>query len=414
VAGRFELELTPTLNLRSGVNGVRVVAANGEAAAESEFRVTYVPPAVRVVIDEISEPGPGGKGIGLKPPEAGKPVEAAGYLLNVRGRVVWDNDDDPVARNPNLRVVFVANHVAHPGVEPKMPVGGKREREFAGPVYIHARQSTVKVELRSGPQPGAMPQQGSGEFEFAENCAKPLDKQRLHVLVIGVDVPERERVELARKVVAALDGKIPGDNPNFDSGVLAFEHPEFTRAMVYPPRIGYAVNKSAIDGLLMDVEKMIAQTRKQPGQDWVNDVVLVYYQGRSNTDKDGHWRVHTSMSLLASPSVAEREAVALEYLYPTPGLRVPVLNNIDEPGRLRSPLGLSASELILLRYGWKDAGARESLLPILRDTVAARRTVGDVVDGVRSEVTSREGHVGEPIDTLPTDVRPRIIGPRKP
>src|SRR5262249_59060488 len=138
--------------------------------------------------------------------------------------------EDRVARNPTLRVVFLANHVAHPGLEPKTPVSGKREREFSGPVYVHATNSTVRVELRSGPQPGALPQQSSNAFEFAVKCDKPLDKQRLHVLVIGVDVPERDRVALAKRVVAALDGKIPGDNPNFDSGVLAVDHPEFTPA----------------------------------------------------------------------------------------------------------------------------------------------------------------------------------------
>lgn len=410
VPGGVELELTPTVELRSGPNRFRVVAANSGGESATEFRVSYTQPGVRVQIDGIEVIGTDGKPVALTWPTVG-PVKATGYQLRVRGRVVWDNDDDPVGHNPNLKVVFVANHVTHIGIEPKLPVNGKRERHFEGPVYIHARQSVVRVELRSGPQLTMLPQQGTEPFQFRVDCEKPLDRQRLHVLVIGVDLPdgERSRVDLARRVVAAVGGTDPGASANFDRGELEFEHPRFQRAMVYPPRVGYGVTKSVIDGLLLDVSKKIERARQLPEQDWINDVVVIYYEGRDLVGQDGLRRLHTSLTLRSGPAVAEAEAIPLDCLFPTPGLRCPVLN-VVKPSTPQPALSPFAHASPLLRYEWANPTARELLLPIFRETIARQRTVGEVVDGVQQAVMRLPQRSSDPTDTLPESVRPRNIG----
>src|SRR5262249_19510985 len=101
-----------TFDLRRGLNRIRVVAANSGDSTEVEVFVSYTPSPVRVVIDSVSEIAPGGKPVPLVLPSEG-PIAANGPILEVRGRVAWDNEDDPVARDPNLTAVLQVNRVAH-------------------------------------------------------------------------------------------------------------------------------------------------------------------------------------------------------------------------------------------------------------------------------------------------------------
>lgn len=418
VAGEYVLELPVSITLARAGNAFRVTAVNSEAPApDSKFRVNYKQAGVGVRINSITEVVKGGKDIPLKWTNVGQAVLANGHELEVEGEVNWENDDDPVATNRNLKVVFVANHIAHTGVPVMMPATGARIRKFAGRVYLPAKQNLVRVELRSGIEHGAKPQRGSEPFSFVVECNKPLQEQRLHVLVIAVDnnIPDSAGPRLAKTVVEALRGKLDDENAKFDSGVMSFTHPRFSRAMIYPPRVGGAVDESLITGLLQDVERQIAAIRKLPNQDWINDVILVYYQGEMVVGSDGRERLHTSRSLSfnpARPEVRAREAVALDALYRTPGFRLPLLNVVDYK---QAPLSPFDAELYLLRYTWKNPKDRDLLLPIIEKIVANHITVGDVINGITAEVTStnKEQLARTPTDTIPESVRPRLLGGNK-
>ncbi len=399
-----------TFDLRRGLNRIRVVVANGEKVAEVEFLVSYNPPPVRVMIDSISEVTQGRKLVPLKLPTEG-PVVASGPVLEIRGRVVWDTDDDPVSRDPNLAVVLVANRVAHLPIRPDQAAEGRKERAFVAPVFVNAKTSRIRVELRSGDRAGTLPQQGYGQTELGVECKNPLDErtQRLHLLIIAPEVGQRERASLGRRVIEALNGTIPEDRPGFDHG--EFKHALFARAVLYRPLV-HDVDQSDVVGLLKEVEREIRQTTGRKGEEWLNDVVLVYYQGRDHAGKEG-LLLHTTRSLVYDGDAASTFMIRVSDLSPTPGVQLGVLNVIElgRPLTLGNTLGAA---MPLLRYPWKDSAGIARLPSLLKDAMTRERTLGRVVEWVRGEVGKSGDRSGDLLEARPLEIRARVIGTGRP
>jgi WD40 repeat protein len=405
VPGGYELQVQTTVQLFRGGNSFRIVAANTESHAEDvTFRVNYKPVGARITIERMLQVLPDGQEQPIDLSRSTQVVQAHGSTLQVHGFVEWDTEDDPVARLPNLKVVFVVNHVTLEAVQLNPPERGERKRSFVSRVYLPARQNVLRVELRSPTQSQPLPQQGSTPFTMTVSCSQPLGErdQRLHILVIGVDQDGPVGPELAKALVEAVGGRFETANVSFDRGVLTFHHPRFSRAMIYPPLVGIRVEKALIDGRLMEVERVITEIRKHPNQNWINDVVVIFYQGQEIVGKDGLRRIRTSFRL--------NDAVPLDHLYRTPGVRVPLLNVVDfglvgqpqqDPFDAANPL---------LRYCWKDPRSRELLLPIIRNAVDNRTTLGEVASEIRTQVLQHQEFLGEPTDSLPELLRPRIIG----
>jgi hypothetical protein len=402
----FELKATPEIVLREGVNRVRVVAASAAGEHAAEFIVSYTPPPVRVEIDRIDEVGPGGRNVPIGGPGSGSP-QATGAFLEVRGRVVWTRDNDPIADDPALEVVLSANQVTHLPVPFARRVGSAKERAFVAPVFLNAPTTAVKVEVRTRSRPDALPQQGAVAVKFEVGCKNPLIRQRLHVLVIGVDTPDRDRPRMARDVVKAVRGTIPANRPGFDGG--EFQHPAFSRAVLYPPLV-YDVDRSDIVGLLRKVEREIRQTVARDGEAWVNDVVLVYYQGRDLRGKDNVRRLHTTRSLVYAAGAADRFAVRVDELPPTPGVRLVVLNVVNPDKEQTAQLDGVLIDPLLLRYPWKNPAGTTLFLTTLEGAVSQQSTVGGVLDRVRELVGQGDAATEPPTDQVPLVVRNRRFG----
>jgi hypothetical protein len=264
------------------------------------------------------------------------------------------------------------------------------------------------VDLRSGGRPAAVPQQGLRPAEFAVASNNPVLRQRLHVLVFGVEVPEAKRSALIRDVVAAVGGTIPAGNPDFLTG--AFTRPGFEFAYLYAPRLGYT-RGGDLNALLLSVKTDIERRTKRPGEEWVNDVVVVYYQGRDWVDQDNRWLLHTATTLGgAAGKNPGAYAIRLDDLPHIPGMPVAVVNvaGPDEPGRRLTV------DLPFLRYAWKESAATGRLLPLLTNAVRRERTLGGVADFVLSGVSGSAELAGPPTAALPDDVRDRVIGLKNP
>ena len=405
--GATTAEERPELALREGVNRVRVVAANAGGESTAEFTVSYTPPPVRVVIDHVDEIGPGRKPLPVIVSPGG-PIATTGAFLEVRGRVVWSRDDDPLAADASLEVVVSANQVVHLPERCAARAGGAKERAFKAPVYLNAPDTGVRIEVRTASRPAGLPQDGAvAEVAFA--CRNPLATQRLHVLVIGVAPPgvatrDADRQGLVRQVVAAVGGSVSANQPGFVGG--EFKHPAFAGSVLYRPRIG-SVDRTDIIGLMREVEREVRRAGVREGSGWVNDVVLVYYQGRDVIGADGRRRLHTTVSLSPAAGTVERSAVLVESLPATPGVRVVLLNvyNPDSP----RPADALAAEPPLLIYPWRDPAAMTQLFGLFQRAVAERATFGGVIDRVRDEVRSNPA-AALPTERLPQPVRDRRIG----
>jgi WD40 repeat protein len=396
------------VDLRPGVNRVRVTAVNSDGESVATVAVSYTPVGARVVIDAVEELVAEVKPLKRRTDGGGEVFEeAAGGFVEVRGRVRWATDD-AISRDPGLSVVLFANQVGHSPVQLGPPTGGGGERSFRVPVFLNAHDTRVRVELQAAGKNGPVPQQSVGGTEFRIRCKFPITQQRLHVLVVGVDVPPADRFALSQKVVTSLGGTLPPDRAaRFDRG--EFQVGAFTQAVLYPPLVG-EVDEGNIAWALDAVGRELKRLSTGGQNRWLNDVVLVYYQGRDWVGPDGRRWLHTSRSLRYPERAAARFAVRIDSLPATPGVRLVVLN---VSGQATDPPGGTDTLLAgppMLRYGWKEDAATGRLFPLLEKAVAIRQTLGDVVDTVRASLATDQDRSGEPIEVLSNELRSRRIG----
>jgi hypothetical protein len=169
-------------------------------------------------------------------------------------------------------------------------------------------------------------------------------------------------------------------------------------------------------GQLHAVEARIRELAAAAGPaGYVNDVVLVYYQGRDLMGRDGVRRVHTTRSLaIPNPAAAEPHAVRLDALPPTSGVRFTVLNVVTPDGA--EPAQRVTTGPMLLRYAWQNRESFAELLEFYRVSIGVNRSVGSVVDWVRDAVEKldEQRRYGRPTDTLSPGVRERPIGGPRP
>ncbi|MFM8272585.1 MAG: hypothetical protein ACKODX_09655, partial [Gemmata sp.] len=396
--GGFELVTQPTLLLRAGAtNYVRVVAYNEGGPSEAVFNVSYAPPPVRVVIESLTEPNG-------NPLQA--PFVAQNAVVDVVGHVHWDFDDEPVGRDRDLTVVLAVNGVAHLPVPVAPATGGERRRRFSGRVYLNTPDpdagvgatALVRAELRSGNRPAAVPQEGLEQASVQVTCQAPLRRQRLHVLMIGVGVEDAERKELAARVVGSLGGKVPSDRPDFFEG--PFERRGFETALLYFPRLKNA-NAQDLNALLAAARREIEKRSRRPNEEYVNDVIVVYYQGEDWVDKDtGRWLLHSEMTLSgAAGANPDRYAIRLDDLPLPPGMPVTVVNSAST-AKLSDTLSIN---LPYLRY----ASANEQFLPRFTRAVATERTVGGIAEHVS---TGAAGVATLTVSLARDGVRNRVVG----
>lgn len=403
--GGFELAAAPTVALREGVNAFEVTAANGGSPTVVRFSVSYTPPPVRVLIDEVAE---------LKdnvfrplPRPAGAAVKADGGRLRVRGRVVFRSPAE-AARGAGYEVVLFANDARHLPVAVARPKAGETEAVFESPLFLNAAATTVRVEVARRNAADPAPQVLTGT-RLAVEASGELPRQRLHVVVVAPEEPRDRGGAMAREVVRALNGTIEGGEKGFTNG--PFTHRAFARATLYRPLVG-AVDRAEIVGQLHEVEAGIRRAAAEPGPTgYVNDVVILYYQGRDLMGRDGVRRLHTTRSLgIANPATAEAHAVRLDELPVTSGVRFAVLSVVTDDGK--EPPQRVTSGPMLLRYAWQSRESFPELLEFYRVSIGQNRTVGTVVDWVRREIEKQEARRrhGAPTETLTPTVRERPIG----
>jgi len=404
--GGFALTAVPSLTLREGLNQFEVVASNGLTSAAFKFTVSYTPPPVRVVIDEIAEARPDGAFTPLARPPGGGAVAATTGFLRVRGRVVWTSATE-AARGPGYDVVLFANDVRHLPVEVAAPPAGGTEAAFVSPLFLNAKDTAVRIEVARRRQSDPVPQQ-LAQAVVRIDCGNPHTKQRLHVLVVAPEEPDSRAGAMAREVIHALNGEFIGSPAGFTDG--PFKHKAFVKATLYRPLV-YNVGRANLVGQLHDVEAKIRQMAGGTGTaGWVNDVVVVYYQGRDLMGRDGVRRLHTTRSLaIPSPVAAEPHAVRIDELPPTSGVRFAVLNVVEKakPGE---PVQRVTTGPMLLRYAWQNRESLADLLDFYHTAIGANPTVGTVVDWVRGAVEQHKEKPEQPTASLTPTVRERPLG----
>jgi WD40 repeat protein len=252
-------ELTLDLPLEPRDNRLRVEAVNDGGAGSVGVVVSYVPPPVRLVFDEIQEPTVAAP-VPAKVAAGGRVTFAApaGAALVLRGRVLWDEAQDEQLKQVKRVRVYV-NGFQQPPADLDRPTSGGRERRFTASLILNrAAGNLVEVELPDSSQ------EINNRPSFAIDCKKPLTEQRLHLLVVSLK--EEDEKKLTERALAA------------------FRTPAFAETKTY--LLAGDVTPEAVFGRLSAIRRAVAR-RATAGA--TNDVVVVYYAGAETVGAAGHY-----------------------------------------------------------------------------------------------------------------------------
>src|SRR5205823_6259505 len=93
------------------------------------------------------------------------------------------------------------------------------------------------------------------------------------LIVVAPGVSDKDRPALVRHVIEAVGGSPPA---GLDQG--EFKHPAFARAFLYRPVTGW-VDRGRVAGRVAEVAEEMDRLLAGGKERWVNDLILVYYQG---------------------------------------------------------------------------------------------------------------------------------------
>ena len=148
------------------------------------------------------------------PPALPEPLPDSAIVL--RGRVIWtDADSMRVYDDPRLQVWV--NGFPHVAV-PLAPVAeSPLERAFRAEVLLSQLENN-EIDLRLGGAPLDI----LGHRKLLVSCRKVEPSWRLHLLVIGIGVVDKQ--ELRRRAIAALNGRLDTASNGRAIAELLLEH----------------------------------------------------------------------------------------------------------------------------------------------------------------------------------------------
>jgi len=193
---RFTFSGDAEVKLSKGPNSLELVAVNEDGRSpQVAVVVSYNAPSVLVKIDHVEFEGENGKVVRLEPqcnPDCSVTFpQAPKSLVYLIGHVRWS---DPTAKALDDRsqevVVKVGDCRQLPvALAPRGKNGAAGTRNFVVPIALIGTKNRVQVELPS------VAQQELSRSEFELTCSTPAIKQRLHVLIVGVDVMDGEALK---------------------------------------------------------------------------------------------------------------------------------------------------------------------------------------------------------------------------
>jgi hypothetical protein len=242
------------------------------------------------------------------------------------------------------------------------------------PAVLTDGDNSIKVELKEDRPDGekAVGQQVLSRNAFQLACAAPATQQRLHLLIVGVDV--KDGPALARRVLNTLGAKEqpPGLQGDFKTDA-------FQRSILYRVLIG-EVERGKVEAQLVEINKEIARLQRETR--WLNDVILIYYQGGDLVKGGERWLL-TSRNLQYPKVDPETYAIPCRSLPRVAGAQLLLLNVLGEPERRAEGPGWGGDpDVGLLRYAWSDVHAAQdanTLLEPLEKALRSRSRMGDVV-----------------------------------
>jgi WD40 repeat protein len=291
--GVYEVLAAPLVTLEPRENRLLLVAVNAGGERTAALVIGYLPPPVRVVVDQVRP-----KERGVKPivPVARGDNRIAfsesspSGRVTLQGRVIWPDEESRRQTNAKWAQVWV-NGLPQVYV----PLEGSRhgpESPFEARIALGRRDNQVEIKVPE------LAREAGDRPVFRLACTRPEEHLRLHLLIVGVG-QEDERV-LRDGVLQALRGRLK------EGSTTAFATPAFSEGLIYGP-LAQEVTRSSLMYQLGRIRN--ALNPLQTATEAPNEVVLIYYQG-------GEWidRGKTYLRLRTGRGRARPDVIALDDL----------------------------------------------------------------------------------------------------
>jgi WD40 repeat protein len=371
--GSHSLNTELAVQLRHGLNTLRVVAANDGGEQEAALIVNFPYKPVRLVIDSLSPIGSGDKPVPAAVQPGGTVTFSAIPYGRVRleGHVAWDEEDDARLKQAKIVRVFVNGFQQLP-VRLESGTGDGRERPFRTDILLNqAVGNRVEISLQG------LEQDAASRSEFLVDCKNPIRAQRLHLFLVSLD---------------------DGDAKGLESQFVKVLAPAFEGVDLYGPLAGYYARPRNVRQQLRIIRDQI-QSSANKGLPSIH-IVVFYYQGGEAVDAQGNFfqaSANVSNDECGPASITCDELV--QFFAETPGAHV-LLFDVDRQRAKNSGVKDKLadwnypdveSHVAVLRYAWlsgKDQPKEPRLVEALQEALPHAIRLVEVTDQL-SQLASR-------------------------
>jgi WD40 repeat protein len=288
--GSYDLKESVKVKLQSGINVLKVMAVNEGGQNSAPIQISCVPVPVRMEVDALLTPE--GAAVELKHEANGAvmALRAPTPRLRVKGRIIWDNPDDPLLSKDELMVRVYVNGFQQRPAELQAASTGKAERPFESDILLNRLEDNrIEFELPSLKRNN----ENRPSFVVAK-CSSFKQDQWLHLLIIGAG--EESRDTLLQSVLKAMNARKENDTWGTDV---------FSCIKTYGPltKADHNLGPEYIHNQLFTIRETM-RGRQAAG---AGDIVLIYFKGGELIDKTkGHLLLTGSQSgmSLASTELA--------------------------------------------------------------------------------------------------------------
>lgn len=384
-AGRY----SQTILLKTGLNRLEAVATTVRGGqSKSYITVNFVPLPIQIKVDSVAW---GTASVAADPNSSSQilfPEAAAEGIVKIRGRLIWGEN---AVFPPGLQYLktwvngFLQSSTPL-DVAAKEGQPGSLAFEIAA--VLNRESNVIEMELPTLPTSAASP------LRFELQSSQPKTDQKLHLLLIGMDFETDEALIKNFREVFAVEGD-----------------------QAFPPHVAVqkCLTRDRVDGnrirfQLLAYKQLIGNS----GEEALNHILLVYYQGREIAHQNGFvladWE-HEQANLAPREAGSAIDNVFLtEYFRNTKGAHLIFLDVLsDDPSRscrLETHLGV-------LRSSWRAANAmHDVLLPgILSQALPKNNRFRDVANEVSLFLQNRTGGSRVRLDShVPNDLADLALG----
>jgi WD40 repeat protein len=371
------------LELRRGTNNLELVAISTEGRSpRTEVVVSYTEPAVLVSIDQVESLAKDGRVEQVLKPVYGAnahvnfPQAAPRSLVMLGGRVRWSDPNAKALNDPGQEVVAkVGDCRQFPVALVPRGMGAQANvRRFFVPLVLTGHKNSIKIAVRS------VDQEELGRAEIDLPCSAPLEaQQRLHLLIVAVDIKDGKQLEKRVLEALAVD---PKDRPVQGVQGMFYKCPPFEECYVYPVLAG-EVDRPMVEAQLVEINNKIKRLKRETA--WHNDLVVVYYQGEDVIvpRKNERW-LKTSPNFRYPKVPVHHFAIPCHALQQLPGTLLLLLNVTGTSNTLATQYDWGIDpDIGFLRYTSHDPEelrtANPALLGLLREAIRKRGRLGEAV-----------------------------------